>query len=789
MNPMFFRKAIIFILLAIVVLIGPIEASAIENEGEFDDFFDNYKSIMLIIDVESGNIVEANQAAADFYGYKQIELTSMKIQDINQLTTEETAAEMKAAFEEDRNYFLFNHKLASGEIRNVEVYSYPLQIDGRNQLYSIIPDVTDKPMLQKALDARNRNMAIWGAIFIIAQAGVIFLLWKSIRKNKRIQAELAKTKEQYKSLFDNMEEGFALHEIITDESGAPIDYRFINVNDAFKESTGLKDVEGKTIKELIPETESTWIRKYGSVALTGETIRFESFSEEIGKNYSIVAFSPAKNQFATVFFDITKRVKAERALAAEKERLRTTLLSVGDGVIVTDVDGCIEYINIAAEEITGRLHDDIKGKSFRDVFEIVDKRDGKTQKFPVDDVLDTRVAIDWTEHSCLVLQGENCIEITLSAAPIIGEKGVMEGVVLVFKDISDESRRRDEIEFMSYHDFLTNLYNRRFFEEELARLDTKRNLPLSIIYADVNGLKIVNDAFGHEYGDKLLTETAKILREFCRADDIIARVGGDEFAILLPSTSSEMAKSLVERIQNAIKTVKMPTGELSVAIGWDTKVDESQKVSDILRLSENNMYKRKLKETGKARTEIVEEVMNTLYENVDYQKEHSKRVSTVCGKIGEELKLSEKEIDELEILGILHDIGMIGVRKEIQDKVGNLTEEEWIEIKRHPIIGRRIFMSVGKLAELSGVVLAHHERWDGKGYPNGLLGKEIPFYSRILAIADAYESMTGKREYRKSMGKEEAIEEIRKNAGIQFDPYIVEVFLDYLSRNQDEPLL
>lgn len=591
------------IVIAILFILAmPIGASA--EIYQFNQFFEGHGSVMLLINADTGAIVDANRSAVDYYGYTYDEMLSMKLQDINTITKNETNTELLVAVRDGKNNFVFDNKLASGEIRNVEIYSYPFAQDGKNLLYLIVHDITEKVVLQDALSARNRSMEIWGAIFLVLQSSVIILLWKSLRKNKRIQLELKKSKESYQSLFDNMGEGFALHEIITDKKGNPIDYRYIDVNDAFKELTGLKDVEGKTIMEILPGTESMWINKYGKVALTGETIRFESFVREIGKSYSVIAFSPSKGQFATIFIDISKRVEMESVLKAEKEKLMTILLSVGDGVIVTDVNGIVGFINDAAEEITGKKKEEVKGKSFKDLFKISDDNDNETEKCPVDDVLETGDAIDWAMNSCLNMDNGECVSITISAAPIVDSLGSIEGVVLIFRDNRKENKRREEIEFMSYHDFLTGLYNRRFFEEELARLDTKRNLPYSIIYADVNGLKIVNDNFGHEQGDRLLSETAKVLIKCCRADDIIARVGGDEFAILLPGTSHEMTKGLVERIREAIKTVKIPTGELSVALGWGTKTEESQNVSEILKLSENHMYKRKIEEKEKARNKI-----------------------------------------------------------------------------------------------------------------------------------------------------------------------------------------
>ena len=247
-----FHKRIGIIIAIITILIMSTSASA--ETYEFGWLFTDNGSVKLLIDIDTGKIVDANKSAQDYYGYTKDQFLSMKIQDINILPEDEIRKEMLLAEREERNYFLFKHRLASGEIRDVEVYSYPSIQNGENMLYSVVHDITDKVALQNALEKRNHSMAIMGLTFFAVQSIIIFLLWKSLREKKLIQSQLVKNKEVYQSLFDNMGEGFALHEIITDKDGNPIDYRYIDVNDACKQLTGLKDVEGKTVLEILPGT-------------------------------------------------------------------------------------------------------------------------------------------------------------------------------------------------------------------------------------------------------------------------------------------------------------------------------------------------------------------------------------------------------------------------------------------------------------------------------------------------------------------------------------------------------
>ncbi|KUO70213.1 MAG: diguanylate cyclase [Clostridia bacterium BRH_c25] len=361
--------------------------------------------------------------------------------------------------------------------------------------------------------------------------------------------------------------------------------------------------------------------------------------------------------------------------------------------------------------------------------------------------------------------------------PIILNKKIIGGYG-IYSDISERKKAEKEILYMNYHDQLTGLYNRRYFEEELKRLDTVRNLPISVIMADVNGLKLINDAFGHTMGDKLLVKTAEIIKKESRADEIVARLGGDEFVILLPKTDSEGAEKIIKRIRTASSGIMLQSMELSISFGWDTKKSAAQDIDEILKNAEDCMYRNKLFESPSIRGKTIKAITNSLHEKNKREEQHSQRVSYLSEAIGIAMKRSDSEVNELKTLGLLHDIGKIAIDEKILNKPDRLTIEEWNEIKRHPEIGYRILSSVNDMAELAEFVLAHHERWDGKGYPKGLKGKEIPLQARIIMVADAYDAMTSERAYRKPLAEDEVIEELKKNAGTQFDPEIVRIFIE-----------
>jgi diguanylate cyclase (GGDEF)-like protein/PAS domain S-box-containing protein/putative nucleotidyltransferase with HDIG domain len=349
---------------------------------------------------------------------------------------------------------------------------------------------------------------------------------------------------------------------------------------------------------------------------------------------------------------------------------------------------------------------------------------------------------------------------------------------VLWRDISERKQMEQKLEYLSYHDQLTGLYNRRFFVEELERLDVKRNYPLTIIMADVNGLKLINDSFGHSKGDELLVKTAEVIKKGCRADDIISKVGGDEFVMLLPKTDVLEAERIVKRIKSICLNERVASLELSISFGWEAKLHEGEDVSEIYRKAEDYLYKRKLFESPSMRGKTIDAIISTLHEKNKREEQHSHRVSTLCENMGKALGLSEDKIQEMKTVGLLHDIGKIAIDENILNKPGKLTEEEREEIKKHPEIGYRILSSVNDMSEMAEYVLAHHERWDGGGYPKGLKEKEIPIQARIIAIADAYDAMTSERPYRSPLSVEVAIEELENNAGTQFDSELVKVFIE-----------
>jgi diguanylate cyclase (GGDEF)-like protein/putative nucleotidyltransferase with HDIG domain len=350
----------------------------------------------------------------------------------------------------------------------------------------------------------------------------------------------------------------------------------------------------------------------------------------------------------------------------------------------------------------------------------------------------------------------------------------------VIWDITESKLAEERILQLSFHDSLTGLYNRRFYEEELKRLDTSRNLPLSFIIGDVNGLKLINDSFGHAKGDELLRTVANTLKKECRADDILVRLSGDEFAVLLPKTDSVEAEKLMNRFRAHLAQEHIGVIEVSVAFGSSTKVRMDESFELTFKTAEDAMYRNKVYESQSIQNKTISLIMASLLENNQREQRHSQRVSALCVELARRMGQSEMDISRIRLAGLMHDIGKIGLRESILNKEGLLTSKEKEEMQHHPEIGNRILSSVSDFSEISDSVLQHHERWDGKGYPNALKGEGILLSARIISVVDAFDAMTYERTYHKSYSYELAIEALKQHSGTQFDPEVVSRFVEML---------
>lgn len=362
---------------------------------------------------------------------------------------------------------------------------------------------------------------------------------------------------------------------------------------------------------------------------------------------------------------------------------------------------------------------------------------------------------------------------------IYDEEGEIVAIQGIIRDITERQQMKNKIEYVSIHDSLTDLYNRSFFEAKLSQFEEYRLLPIGVILCDVDGLKLVNDSLGHDAGDQLLIRAAGFLKECSRSEDVVARIGGDEFAVLLPNSDEARTGEIADSINKAIEAYnhENPQSLLSLSVGFAIKKDTSQELAEVLKEADYNMYQIKLYRSQSIRSTIVRILTSTLHERDYITEGHSDRLQDLVTGLGRSVQLSELRIKDLRLFAHFHDIGKVGIPDRILLKPGPLNKEERQEIQRHSEIGFRIAQSGPELTSIADWILKHHEWWDGHGYPLGIAGEEIPLECRILAIADAYDAMISPRPYRDGMSADEALAELARYAGTQFDPLLTEKFI------------
>ena len=625
------------------------------------------------------------------------------------------------------------------------------------------------------------------------------------------------------------------------------------------------------------------------------------------------------NQLASII----ELKEKEKSLVLARNQLFTTLYSIGDGVIVTDVEGKISFMNKVSQQLTGWEYRQAEDLPVEKVFKIVNAKTGKKVENPVNQVIENGLTVGLANDTTLIARDGTRYQIADTAAPIRDHKNRITGIILVFSDVTAEydyrskledsqqellykqqwlsslfensndpiarldadhkilninqeftdlfgysleeikgmdlddvldrpgqkvanreatssflagsqvelegirysksgeekvclirgipviidsqmvggyaqyiditarKKQEDKLKYTSTHDPLTDLYNRFYLEKELVNLDRFREYPVSIIMFDLNGLKLINDSYGHRAGDLFLIEFARTLQDNFSDPATIGRWGGDEFLAIIPEDlTRHEVEQLAEKTTSQEMQVDLNNGDdlfITVAYGISMKRKPEENIFDTLHDAENNMYRDKLLKEKSTKSRLVKLLLSALHEKSQETESHAVRMADLASELGRRAGLNSNELDNLTVLAQFHDIGKIMVPNRILNKPDRLDEEEWELIKRHPISGYRICSSIEDFSHIAEEVLSHHERWDGSGYPRGIAGEEIPVLARVIAIVDAFDVMTNGRPYKDPLSEAEAITEIQACASTQFDPELAKKFVQMFAE-ADTPI-
>jgi diguanylate cyclase (GGDEF)-like protein/PAS domain S-box-containing protein len=545
-----------------------------------------------------------------------------------------------------------------------------------------------------------------------------------------------------------------------------------------------QDVLGKNLKDFVAprflENYSTYVdsifrEKYVQDVLCLLT---RGGQERLLEFNNVVYYREGKpEEVRGVARDVTERKWAEKALTDALGRFESIIEHTPMVAVQGfDINGCIYHWNPVSEKLYGMGIKEVLEKPFHELF--LEGKEAERFKEDLKKVFDEGLPVETREFAIITASGEKRW-VYSSMFPVFEGDHCLEAIRMEM-DITERKKVEERLEYLSTHDPLTGLYNRGYFEEEMRRLDTSRFRPVSIIVCDVDDLKLVNDTLGHDKGDALLKAAAAAVSLPFRSSDMVARIGGDEFAIILPRASRDVAQNACRRIEESIcqYNCSNPQLPLSISLGASTSTMLEHSLIDTFKEADSFMYHDKLRKTNSTKNAMVRSLLSTMGNKDLLTDGYTDRIKEMAVALGKEVGLSQKEITSVSILALVHDIGKVGIPDNILYKQGKLLPEERKIMEKHPEIGHRIALSSAELASVADYILSHHEWWNGQGYPFGLRKTEIPIVCRILSIVNAYNAMTSKRPYRKVLSHKEAMAEIKRCAGTQFDPELAEMFTE-----------
>lgn len=753
------------------------EKSCTDYAKYYQTVFDNAYDAMFI-ETTAGQILDVNPAACNLTGYIREELLSM---NVSQLLPSRQKMPLEEVIREELKTGGFSFSgyniRKDGSLINVEVRATSFLENGEERVIVILRDITDQEnakrqtakqrlvlesLHQMAIGIMRRHELQDVLNSIIQHACKLFDTangYVYMSANEKEMIEIKVTSGNYSGYVGYKRRiGSGLAGMVW-QSGEPM------VIENYQSWIGKdKDLRWKDVKTAIGIPLKTRGKVVGVIGLDiiGQSRSFcqddfatfqrlaELASIAIENAILVKELNTSENQFHSLFSNMAEGVALHDAVFDEQGNL---------------INYRIVDINSQYSKITGLRREDVLGKLATEVYH--------GNKAPYLD-----------EYSkTILLRASNYFEtyyepfkkfFSISVAP-----WQENGFASIFTDITERKQTEEKLFHMSYQDSLTGVYNRAYFEAELKQLANSK-INVALVIADVDRLKTVNDMFGHEEGNRFLIRASDLLRKSFRKEDIIARIGGDEFAVIMKNVTELEVSNICSEIRRDLD--KLLSDEISnlpiqLSMGYAFSAEGNPNSLEIFRIADDRLYRDKIHRKVNSRSAIVQTLKQMLAERDYLTKGHGERLQNMVVRLGKMLEWPVSSLGDLQLFAQFHDIGKVGVPDRILHKPGPLLPQERQEMNRHCEIGQRIAQSSEDLSPIADWILKHHERWDGKGYPLGLIGEEIPVECRILAIVDAYDAMTSDRPYRSALSHDEAIAEIQQCAGKQFDPILAHKFI------------
>ncbi|MBN2852770.1 MAG: PAS domain S-box protein, partial [Clostridia bacterium] len=724
--------------LGMTIMRNRIKEKLVENESLYQTFIDTSTDMIYLKDEQYKHIV-ANRQLADFFGKDIDEIIGKSDFELMPFDYAKSCrqADMLALANKGVN---ISEEIIEGKV--FEARKFPVKLNNnKTGVGGFIRDISYNKKIESELSNEKNVMdAIFKSI-----PGIIFLYDD--------QSRLVRWNKNHEEITGYTAEEMANMHILDWVKG-----------DEESQKAVLEGIS-KTLTEGLGDTEAYLQRKDGT---------------KIHMYYAASSIYINGEQFiAGIGIDISKHKQYEENLRASEEKYRLLTENASDVIWVYNftkdrysyISPSIVHLRgyTAEEAMKENIHNSIDAESILSIESEIKRSLNEFIAHP------DNHKVYFAEIKQFCKNGDP-IWVEISARYRYNEDGDIEAVG-VSRNITERKKAQEEILHLSYHDHLTGLYNRRYFEEELKKKDIAENLPIALVMADVNGLKLVNDSFGHKMGDELLIKAAESIKSICRSDDIASRLGGDEFIMILPKVNESDVERKINQIKEHANSERTGAVDVSISFGYDLKKEMGKSIIEVFKNAEDDMYRHKLYESSSMRSRTIDIIMNTLYEKSNREMLHSKRVGDLCEIMATKMGYDKDIVKQIRIAGFMHDIGKIGIDEKILNKEGKLSQDEWKEMKKHPEIGYRILSSSNEFSEIAEYVLQHQEKWDGTGYPQNLAGEKIAVQARIIAIADSFDAMTSDRPYRKGLSISEAVNEIIRYAGIQFDSSIAAVFI------------